>query len=361
MKAVLVLNVEYTPLSTPLDTTIVINHAQTHHLLESAIMEILTTRWPQITATTALVTYAHTRHKLTPAGILAGILVAGIHMLHPWPAFFWLLIIFFVLGTGVTRVGKKVKAGLTISYSGGKSAKVASAHGEGEGEGEGGEGARTSTQVFANSGWACVLILLHTWLLNNSTPFTSSLLPLSPGPYFPALAALLPIGIIAQYAAVAADTFSSELGILAKTKPFLITAPWRRVPAGTNGGVTVDGVLYGGLGGALLTITAAAALRVLPPYIGLDVGTMGLLTLSGLVGTVLDSVLGALVQATVTDGKSGKVVEGHGGQRVVVGGSRVRMGGVDLLTNNGVNFVMAMVTSVAAMGTAYVSGVGTGR
>lgn len=36
------------------------------------------------------------------------------------------------------------------------------------------------------------------------------------GPYFPALARLLPIGIVAQYAAVAADTFSSELGILSK-------------------------------------------------------------------------------------------------------------------------------------------------
>jgi MFS family permease len=44
------------------------------------------------------------RNKLTPAGIFAGILVAGIHTLHPWRAFFWLLIVFFLVGTLVTRV-----------------------------------------------------------------------------------------------------------------------------------------------------------------------------------------------------------------------------------------------------------------
>lgn len=58
----------------------------------------------QITATIGLVTYASARKKLTLGGILSGILVAGVHMLHPWPAFFWLLIIFFLLGTVVTKV-----------------------------------------------------------------------------------------------------------------------------------------------------------------------------------------------------------------------------------------------------------------
>lgn len=59
---------------------------------------------PEITGTVGLVTYALLRNKLTIPGIFSGILVAGVHMLHPWKAFFWLLIIFFVLGTLVTRV-----------------------------------------------------------------------------------------------------------------------------------------------------------------------------------------------------------------------------------------------------------------
>jgi uncharacterized membrane protein len=58
----------------------------------------------QLTATVGLVTYAATRKKLTPAGIASGIVVALVHMVHPWPAFFWLLMVFFLVGTGVTKV-----------------------------------------------------------------------------------------------------------------------------------------------------------------------------------------------------------------------------------------------------------------
>ncbi|KAK1821274.1 hypothetical protein LTR12_004332 [Friedmanniomyces endolithicus] len=303
------------------------------------------THIPQLTGTACLVAYAALRHKLTPPGILAGTLVALIHMLHPWQAFFWLLIIFFLLGTVVTRIGHKAKRLIT------QSAHPTPTTGTGTAGESGGEGARTSTQVLANSGTACILILLQLWLLNSS-PFTSSTLPLSPGPYSPVLQAVLPIGIIAQYAAVAADTFSSELGILAKSSPFLITAPWKTVPPGTNGGVTVDGLLYGGLGSVLLVQTAALALKFLPPYEVMAPGTAGLLTGVGFVGSVIDSVLGAVAQATVTDRGTGRVVEGAGGRRVFVDGGRVQVGW-DLLTNNGVNFAMAALTSLLAMGCAW--------
>lgn len=298
----------------------------------------------QIAATAGLVSYALLRKKLTTGGIFAGILVAFVHMLHPWPAFFWLLILFFLFGTIVTRIGHNAKVQLTQSSTGPL----------------GGEGARTSAQVFANSGTACILILLHTWLLS-STPFISSNLPLSPGPHLPVLEHLLPIGVIAQYAAVASDTFSSELGILSKTQPFLITAPWKQVPRGTNGGVTIDGLMYGALGSFLLTLTAILALYTAPPKLAMAAGTAALLTVMGLVGSIIDSLLGALVQATVTDKSSGKVVEGPGGTRVKVeqGGTRAMMG-LDLLTNNGVNFAMAALTSVLTMSVAWVSGLSLG-
>ncbi|KAK4494115.1 hypothetical protein PRZ48_014413 [Zasmidium cellare] len=270
----------------------------------------------QITATIGLVTYASARKKLTPGGILAGIFVAVI--------------------------GHNAKSHLTQSSTGGT----------------GGEGARRSAQVFANSGFACLLILLHAWLLN-STPFISSNVSLSAGPHLPALQRLFPIGIIAQYAAVAADTFSSELGILSRGDPFMITAPWRKVPKGTNGGVSVDGLAYGVLGSLLLTLVAGAAVYLAPPKEVMDAKTAGLLVGAGLAGSVIDSVLGAVVQVTVTDKRSGKVVEGAGGQRVKVlpDGTRVQIG-TDLLTNNGVNFVMAALASLLAMGVAHEFGLG---
>ncbi|EME40888.1 hypothetical protein DOTSEDRAFT_74443 [Dothistroma septosporum NZE10] len=291
----------------------------------------------QITAITGLVTFAITKRKLTPGGIVAGILVATIHMIHPWPAFFWLLILFFLFGTMVTKIGHARKASLTQSAAGG----------------HGGEGARTSSQVFANSGFASILILTHAYLLR-STPFISSHISMTAGPYFPVLQKLLPIGIIAQYAAVAADTFSSELGILSLEQPFMVTAPWKNVPKGTNGGITVDGLKYGALGSALLTLVASVSLFLAEPKVQVGARSAVLLIVSGLAGSVIDSVLGALVQVTVTDKGSGKVVEGHGGQRVLVkgDGSRIQIGS-DLLTNNGVNFVMAALASLLAMGVAW--------
>lgn len=59
---------------------------------------------PQITATLGVVTYAVFRNKLTAGGTMAGVLAGVIHMLHPWSAFFWLVPIFFGLGTLVTKV-----------------------------------------------------------------------------------------------------------------------------------------------------------------------------------------------------------------------------------------------------------------
>lgn len=245
----------------------------------------------------------------------------------------------------VAQIGHEAKSHLTQSSLGGS----------------GGEGARTASQVFANSGFACVLILAHAYLMN-STPFISSKLPISPGPYAPALIKVLPIGIVTQYAAVAADTFSSELGILAESEPFLITAPWRKVPKGTNGGVTIDGLQYGAIGSFSLTLVAIAALKVAAPRIRMDPATASIIMLMGLLGSVIDSVLGALVQATVTDKGTGRVVEGPGGTRVkvAIGGSRVQTG-FDILTNNGVNFAMATITSLLAMGLAYAMDIGLAK
>lgn len=327
-----------------------------------SLLEFALSHVPQMLATAGLVAYALKRNKLTTGGIISGILVALIHMVHPWPAFFWLLISFFLFGTVVTKVGKQRTVKIAVSLARTHADILQIGHAQksfltqSSTGGSGGEGARTSAQVFCNSGFACMLIAMHTYLLN-SMPFISSSLPIAAGPHMPKLERLLPIGIVAQYAAVAADTFSSELGILAQTMPFLITAPWKRVPRGTNGGVTIDGLLYGGLGGFLLTFVSIIALYFSPPRIAMAPATAGMLTLIGLIGSIIDSLLGALVQTTVTDKKTGRVVEGPGGQRVRVdaGGSRARIG-LDLLTNNGVNFAMASITSVLAMGVAYIAG-----
>ncbi|THY32412.1 hypothetical protein D6D00_01681 [Aureobasidium pullulans] len=280
----------------------------------------------QLGIITALVVYSAAKNKLTPAGIAAAIVTAGIHMLHPWGVFFNLLVGFFIAGTVGTKINHSQKATLTQSATGGV----------------GGEGARNYAQVLANSGTASVLILWHLYASQNGTNLKTF-----------GLTDVIPFGIAASYAAAAADTLSSELGILSPTSPVLITAPWRSVPRGTNGGVTITGLLAGLAGSVFISSLAYFTL----PYSGTawtgDAKFMFWVTLTaaGFSGTLLDSLLGALVQATVEDKSSGRVVEGDNGKRVKVtqGGSRVQRG-IDLLNNNGVNFAMAATVAAVGMG-----------
>lgn len=194
----------------------------------------------------------------------------------------------------------------------------------------GGEGARNHIQVIANSGVASVLILLHYWHLKSSGRYYYS-----KDLCWERRSDALVIGIVAyvshltnriydsdnpsNYAAVAADTFSSELGILSKSKPRLITAPWRIVPPGTNGGVTATGLAAGALGALILAGTSTLLMPFCYNWNMTEKVTYTLgMTAAGFSGTLLDSLLGALFQASVVDVHSGRVVEGEGGRKVLV-------------------------------------------
>lgn len=177
---------------------------------------------------------------------------------------------------------------------------------------------------------------------------------------------LLVVGVIANYAATLADTLSSELGILSRSPPRLITT-LRETPRGTNGGVTLYGVGVGAAGAAVIGVVAAALLPACEGAWGLSdkVWFVGFVGFVGTAGSLLDSVLGALFQQSVVDVRSKKIVEAPNGAKVLVvpeqrrtsekdpqrGNSRVvitaqRWG---VLSNNQVNLVMAVTMSVAAM------------
>ncbi|KAF2832925.1 hypothetical protein CC86DRAFT_337927 [Ophiobolus disseminans] len=246
----------------------------------------------------ALVYRAWSRKSLTPIGIATALVVAVIHAVHPWSVFFALLAVFFLAGTTVTKVKHDIKTKLTQSATGVS----------------GGEGSRNHIQVIANSGVASVLILLHYWHLKRSGRYDYSA-----DLCWERRNDVLVVGIVANYAAVAADTFSSELGILSKSKPRLITAPWRIVPPGTNGGVTVAGLGAGLLGSFILSATSTLIVPFCRNWNNSEKLLYTLaMTAAGFSGTLLDSLLGALCQASVVDVHSGKVVEGEGGRKVLV-------------------------------------------
>ena len=187
-----------------------------------------------------------------------------------------------------------------------------------------------------------------------------------------------------NYAAVAADTFSSELGILSTSPPRLITSPWRSVPPGTNGGVTTTGIQAGLLGASIISVTATLLMpfcSTSPPSQNAGWAIHSKITFAvsvTLIGSLLDSLLGALLQASVVDVRSGKIVEGDGGGKVPIHAiaptttaekkedsaqeSRRIEVGHDILSNNGVNLLMASIMSgLAIVGTAWVWGVPLGK
>ncbi|CAI5729241.1 unnamed protein product [Peronospora destructor] len=139
---------------------------------------------------------------------------------------------------------------------------------------------------------------------------------------------------IGHYACCTTDTWASELGVLSKSKPRLITT-LKRVPPGTNGGVSVLGLIVSALGGAFIGALYYVS-SLASGSAQLQVITLGLMT--GLFGSVLDSVLGATVQATYFDQTSRKICNEMTNVDHVCG--------VNWLSNEQVNVVSTLVTTI---------------
>jgi uncharacterized membrane protein len=268
--------------------------------------------------------------------------------------------------------------------------------------------------VLANSLMASIFTVLHAiQLRKRKAAYMDPTVPNPEGSMCYAWGGdLLVVGIIANYAAVAADTFSSELGILSNSSPRLITSlTLRKVPRGTNGGVTLIGLAAGLLGSVIIVTASSMFLPICDSTLESLPGGgkawtldnrrdfMRFMVIWGALGSVLDSILGGLFQRSVRDSRSGKIVEGEGGTRVLVsavsaaaasssektkdkgvtqddsaiaggdgpaknekssrkasfgsdGPSRVVESGWDLLDNNDVNFLMAVIMSVGGMAAA---------
>lgn len=347
------------------------------------------------TPATALLVYrAYSRRSLTPTGILTAALTAIAHAYHPWSVFYALLAVFFLAGTAVTKVKHEYKATLTRNWdvsSEGGGATGEGAKGRVDRTGKGGKGKaeptpRTAVQVLCNSLPATLAIILHAVYLQQTTHDggSRSCLPHPTTPRSPItrgsftihdVAPLLPYAILAHYAAAAADTFSSELGILSSSNPVLITSllttPWapERVPKGTNGGVTLFGTLAGLGGAAIIGLVVVGLTPFCSSWTWAEKGGLVLgVSLVGPAGSVLDSLLGAWCQASVVEKESGLVVENSGGGRVIIskkeGGKKggtdgkreMVVVGRDWLSNNGVNLAMCSMMSLIGMGVAWSAG-----
>jgi uncharacterized protein (TIGR00297 family) len=187
----------------------------------------------------------HLVRGVTRSGAVAGAIVCFALFAGAGPGAFAALLTVFALTWAATRFGLSRKQRL--------------------GTAERGEG-RTAAQVLANIGVAATCSVFYAALD----------------------APVLLLAMVAALAEAAADTVSSECGQALSGNARLITT-FERVPAGTDGGITLAGTLSGAVA-AMLVSTVAVVAGILPSR------WLSIATLAGVLGMLIDSLLGALCE-----------------------------------------------------------------
>ncbi len=160
-------------------------------------------------------------------------------------------------------------------------------------------------------------------------------------------------GFIGAMATVNADTWATELGVLSKQAPRLITSG-RKVPPGTSGGISALGTLATILGGLAIGLTAGGLLlgrNWLHPASAADwAGYWWILpaaTLGGLAGSLADSWMGATIQAIYTQADSSSQETEKKFDRQ--GRSNPLRRGWPFMNNDAVNFSSSFIGAVTAI------------
>src|SRR5215213_7742583 len=159
---------------------------------------------------------AYRAHSLDKSGAIAAALVGTIIFgMGGWQ---WaiLLLLFFITSSGLSRAFKKRKQGLNEKFSKGSE--------------------RDAGQVFGNGGLATLFVLVHALYPESSIGW---------------------VGFAASLAAVNADTWATELGVLNPTPPRMITDLRKRVEKGTSGGISLFGTFASLLGASAIALPAA--------------------------------------------------------------------------------------------------------
>ena len=242
---------------------------------------------------------AYRARSLSKSGALAamilGTIIFGLGGI-PWAV---LLLTFFFTSSALSRAFKKRKQGLNEKYSKGDQ--------------------RDAGQVFGNGGLAAAFVIFHYFYPESNIGW---------------------IGFAASLAAVNADTWATELGVLNPSPPRMITDIRKRVEKGTSGGVSLVGTLASLAGSAL--IAALASLFTA------NWSLFPLITLAGLAGSLFDSLLGATLQAMYFCPKDNKETEKH--PLHTCGTETIRLRGWKWLTNDWVNFACGVIGAVVALG-----------
>jgi len=273
-------------------------------------------RWISATVVSLIVvSWGHSRKSLSTSGALVALVIGFILGLSHY-SFFLCLLAFFTSASKATKFKADVKKTFEMDFKEG--------------------GMRNWLQVLCNGGMALELSLLYLLDIGSAD------LPVDFRHNY--RASWLGMAVLGAIACCNGDTWASELGaVLARKDPFLITT-FESVPRGTNGGVTTVGLLSSFVGGLVIgvayycgvMVAASSADLSLAPNQALVILVAGM---GGLLGSVLDSILGASLQFSGKHVNTGKITE-------VAGEDVVPISGKQVLDNHSVNLISSILTAL---------------
>lgn len=241
---------------------------------------------------------AYRAHSLNPSGAFAATVVGTVVFGFGGLEWAILLMTFFITSSGLSRAFKKRKQGLNEKFSKGHE--------------------RDAGQVFGNGGLATAFVLFYALYPESSIGW---------------------VGFAAALAAVNADTWATELGVLNPTPPRMITNLRKRVEKGTSGGVSLFGTLASLLGASIIALPTA--------WFAEDWTLLPLIALAGLAGSLFDSLLGATVQAMYFCPAEQKETEKH--PLHTCGTQTILIRGWTWLDNDWVNFACGAFGCLVAL------------
>ncbi|PPQ67606.1 hypothetical protein CVT26_006816 [Gymnopilus dilepis] len=308
--------------------------------------------FPWLALTLALLLSGHGLRKksLSPSGALTAFVVGFVMLAGGTRVFGFTLIGFYLVGSRATKFGKSKKALLEDGYQE--------------------AGYRSGWQVLSNS--ASALVASFVWnavfapksvqaaiadllgidvgyrLLGLKTPVRAydtsdrGWCPLD-GSVADGWSRALMLASLGHFACCLGDTLASELGILSRSRPRLVTT-FRAVPPGTNGAISLGGTVASIVGGGLVGMMVGLTLilentRCSESWGSIAFETVGWGLCGGGLGSYIDSLLGATVQQTRYSKEKKVILQDESKLK----GEMQVISGWNVLSNNQVNLMSSVI------------------
>ena len=257
------------------------------------------------------------QHLSWPGGIIAGGIIAQLLIILN-PVYWIILGCFFISSSLLSHYKKDFKLEVQNQFEKGST--------------------RDARQVLANS-MGVIFFGIGNVLINKGIELTLVFNPWG-------------IAIFTYLAAMTADTWGTEIGILSKDKVRSIINLKKQLPAGTSGGISIFGTLAAGIGSIFIALCSIIgiifSLIITNVSLNRDLLIIAfiLIACGGFLGMFIDSIIGATLQTMYYCPTCKKEVESKI-HSTCNGTQTIYIRGIKWLHNDAVNLLAGFIVSIS--------------